>query len=92
MATYKNRTELCLLHINMQDIKGAPKIEQCPLGLSGSGYERAEDPVGDGVGFVDGYGQEALWMAGPCLDSGDGSVGDTFGEVLPLLDPLEIIY
>ena len=80
MATYKNRTELCLLHINMQEVETTWKTAQCPLGLPYSGYEKAEDPAGDGVGFedADGYGQEAVWMEGPCLDPGDGSVGDTF--------------
>jgi len=84
MATYKNSTELCLLHINMQDIKGVPKSAQCPLGLPSSGYEKADDPAGDGAGFedADGDGQEAVWMDGPCLDPGDGSVGCAFGEIV----------
>ena len=84
MATYKNSTELCLLHINMQDIKGVPKSAQCPLGLPSSGYEKADDPAGDRAGFedADGDGQEAVWMDGPCLDPGDGSVGCAFGEIV----------
>jgi hypothetical protein len=70
MATYKNSTELCLLHINMQDIKGMPKSAQCPLGLQSSGYEKVEENSDE---------KEAVWMAGPCWDPGDGSVGCTFG-------------
>lgn len=83
MATYENSTELCLLHSNMQEAN-TRTTEQCPLGLPHHGYARARDPKGDpkgdGVGLeeADGDGGHEIWMEGPCLDPGDGSVGDTF--------------
>lgn len=79
MATYKNSTELCLLHINMQEAS-ARKTEQCPLGFPHHGYAKARDPAGDRVGLDEGGGDggHEIWMKGPCLDVGDGSVGSTF--------------